>query len=81
VGEKAGRVDGRPINLPILDQVANLGTSVPDIIERSAIDSTDRLDRDMGMAIGLGEGWSEAIRTVNEFRVVVVPSDAVDFLS
>jgi hypothetical protein len=35
----------------------------------------------MGMAIGLGEGWSEAIRTVNEFRVVVVPSDAVDFLS
>jgi hypothetical protein len=78
VGEEAGRVDGRPFNLSILDQVTNLGTdSVPDTIERSVKDSSERLDRDMGVsAVGLGEGCSEAIRTVNEVGVVV-PSDAV----
>jgi hypothetical protein len=70
VGEEAGRVDGRPINLPSLDQVTNLGTdSVPDTIKRGVKDSTVRLDRDIGVsADGLGEGCSEEIRTVNEFR-------------
>jgi hypothetical protein len=79
VGEEAGRVDGRSVNLPSLDQVTNLGTdSVPDTIERGVKDSTERLDRDMGVSgDGLGEGCSEEIRTVNEFRVVAVPSDAI----
>ena len=79
VGKEAGRVDGRPVNLPSLDQVTNLGTdSFPDTIERGVKDSTERLDRDMGVSAGgLGEGCSEEIRTVNEFRVVAVPGDAV----
>ena len=79
VGEEAGRVDGRPANLPGLNQVTNLGTdSVPDTIERGAKDSTERLDRDMGVsADGLEEECSEEIRTVNEFRVVAVPGDAI----
>ena len=79
VGEEASSVDGRPVNLPSLDQVTNLGTdSVPDPIERSVKDSTERLDRDMGVsANGLGEECSEEIRTVNEFRVVAAPGDAV----
>ena len=79
VGEEAGTVDGRPVDLPSLDQVTNLGTdSVPDTIERGVKDSTERLDRDMGVsADGLGEGCSEEIRTVNEFRVVSVPGDAI----
>jgi len=77
VGEEAGRVDGRPVDLPSLDQVTNLGTdSVPDTIERGVKDSTERLDRDMSMsADGLGEECSE--ETVNEFRGVAVPGDAV----
>lgn len=42
VGEEAGRVDGRPVNLLSLDQVTNLGTdSVPDTIERRVKDSTE----------------------------------------
>ena len=79
VGEEAGKLEGRPVNLPSLDQVTNLGTdSVPDAIERGVKDSTERLDGDMGVsADGLGEGCSEEIRTVNEFRVVAVPGDAV----
>ena len=78
VGEEAGWVDGRPVNLPSRDQVNNLGTdSFPDTIERGVIDSMKRLDRDMGVsADGLGEGCSEEIRPVNKFRVVV-PGDAV----
>jgi len=37
-----------------------------------------RLDGNMGMsADGLGEECSEEIRTVNEFRVVAIPGDAV----
>ena len=79
VGEEAGRVDGRPVDPPSLDQVTNLGTDrVPDTIEWGVKNSTERLDRDMGMsADGLGEGFSEEIRTVNEIRVIVVPGDAV----
>ena len=39
VGEEAGRVDGRPVNLPSLDQVTNLGTdTVPETIEQGAKD-------------------------------------------
>jgi len=42
VAEGAGRVDGRPVNRPSLDQVTNLGTdSVPDTIERGAKDSME----------------------------------------
>jgi len=42
VGEEAGRVNRRPVNLPRLDQVTNLGTdSVPDTIERGVKDSTE----------------------------------------
>lgn len=79
VGEEAGRVDGRPLDLPSLDQVTNLGTdSIPDTIERGAKDSTERLDRDMSEpADWLGEGCSKEIRTVNEHRVVAAPGDAV----
>ena len=34
VGEEAGRADGRPVNLPSLDQLTDLGTdSTPDTIE------------------------------------------------
>ena len=79
VGEETGRVDGRPVNLPSLDQVTNFGTdNVPDTIERGVKDATERLDREMDeSADGLGEGCSEEIRTVNEFRVVAVPGDAV----
>jgi hypothetical protein len=79
VGEEAGWVDGRPVNLPSRDQVNNLGTdSFPDTIERGVIDSMERLDRDMAVsAVGLGEGCSEEIRPVNEFRVVAVPSAVV----
>ena len=64
VGEEASRVDGRPVNLPILDQVTILGTDgVPDTIDRGVIDSTKRLDRGMGeSAGGLGEQCIE-IRT------------------
>ena len=79
MGEEAGGVDGRPVNLPNLDLVTNLGTDiVPDTIERGVKDSTERLDRDMGVsANGLGEECCEEIRMVNEFRVVAVPGDAV----
>ena len=79
VGEEAGRVDGRPVDLPSLDQVTNLGTdSVPDTIERGVEDSAERLDGDVGVsADGLGEGRSEDVRTVDEVRVVAVPGDAV----
>ena len=75
VGEEAGRVDGRPVNLPSLDQVTNLRTdSVPDTIEQGVKDSTERLDRDMGMSANrLGEECCEEIRTVNKFRVVAIP--------
>jgi len=63
MGEESGRVNGRPVNLPSLDQVTNLGTdSVPDTIERGVKNSTERLDRDMGVsADGLGEECSEEI--------------------
>ena len=79
VGEEAGKVDGRPVNLPSLDQVTNLRTdSISDTIERGVKDSTERLDRDMGVsADGFGERCSEEIRTVNEFRVIAVPGGAV----
>ena len=79
VGEEAGRVNGRPVDLPSLDQVTNLGTdSVPDTIERGVEDSAERLDGDVGVsADGLGEGRSEEIRTVDEVRMVAVPGDAV----
>ena len=79
VGEEAGRVDRRPVDLPSLDQVTNLGTdSVLDTIERGVEDSAERLDGDVGVsADGLGEGHSEEIRTVDEARVVAVPGDAV----
>lgn len=43
VGEKAGRVDRRPVNPPSLDQLTDLGTdSVPDITERGL--NTPRID-------------------------------------
>jgi len=76
---EAGWLDGRPVNLPSRDQVNDFGTdSFPDTIERGVIDSMERLDRDMGVsAFGFGEGCSEEIRPVNEFRVVAVPGDAV----
>ena len=79
VGEEAGRVDGQPVNLPSLDQVTNLGTHIaPDTIEQGVKDSTERLDRDMGVSADrLGEEFCEEVRTVNEFRVVAVPGDAV----
>jgi hypothetical protein len=79
VGKEVGKVNGRPVNLPSLDQVTNLGTDrVPDTIERGVKDSTERPDRNMGVsADGLGEECSEEIRAVNKFRVVVVPSNAV----
>jgi len=79
VGEEAGRVDGRPLDLPSLDQVTNLGTdSVPDTIEWGVEDSAERLDGDVGVsADGLGEGRSEEIRTADEVRVIAVPGDAV----
>jgi len=79
VGEEAGRVDGRPVNLPNLYQVTNLRTdSVPDTIERGVKDSTERLDGDMGVsADGLGEECSEEIRTVKKVWVVAGPGDAV----
>lgn len=43
------------------------------------MNSVERLDGDMGVsADGLGEGLSEEVRTINEFRVVaVLPGDAV----
>ena len=42
MGEEAGRVDGRPVNLPSLDQVTNLGTdSVPDTVKRGVKDSAE----------------------------------------
>jgi hypothetical protein len=49
----------------------NLGTdSVPDTIGRGVKNSTERLNRNMGVsADGLGEGCSEEIRMVNEFWV------------
>jgi hypothetical protein len=58
VGEEAGRVDGRPVDLPSLDQVTNLATdSVPDTIERGVEDAAERLDGDVGVSAGgLGEG-------------------------
>lgn len=79
VGEEAGRVDGRPVDLVSLDQVTDLGTdSIPDTIERGVGDSAERLDGDVGVsADGLGKGCSEKVRAVNEFRVVAVPSDTV----
>lgn len=41
VCEKAGRVNGGPLDLPCLDDVANLGTdNVPDLVQRSIEDST-----------------------------------------
>ena len=63
MGEKASRVDGRPVDLPSLEQVTNLGTnSVPDTIERGVEDSAERLDGDVGVsADGLGEGRSERV--------------------
>lgn len=42
MGEKAGRVNRRPFNLPSLDQVTNLGTnSVPNTIEWGVKNSTE----------------------------------------
>jgi hypothetical protein len=79
VGEEAGWVDGRPVNLPSRDQFDNLGTDrFPDTIERGVIDSTERPDRDMTVsAEGLGEGCGEEVRPVDEFRVIAVPGDPV----
>ena len=79
MGEEAGGVDGRPVDLSSLDQVTNLGTdSVPDTIERGVEDSAERLDGDVGVsADGLGEGRSEEVRTVDEVWVVAVPGDAI----
>ena len=76
VGEEPGKVESRPLNLLSIDQLKNLGTdSVPDTIQRGGKDSTERFDRDIGVsADGLGEGRSEEIRTVNEFRVINVPA-------
>src|SRR6266571_2920345 len=46
-----GEVNGRPVDLPSLDQVTNLGTdSVPDTIERHVEDSVERLDGDVGVS-------------------------------
>ena len=57
--KRAGSTDDQLIFLilPSLDQVTNLGTdSVPDTIGRGVKDSTERLDRDMGVsADGLGD--------------------------
>jgi len=79
VSEEASWVDGRPLNLPSRDQLNNIGTdSFPDIIERSVIDSIERLDRDMAVSTTrLREGFSEEIRPVNKYRVVAVPGAAV----
>src|SRR5712672_3627653 len=77
--EEAGRVDGRPVNLPSLNQFNDLGTdSLPDIIERGVKDSTERLDTEIGESAGRpGEKCSAEIRAINEFWVVAVPCDAV----
>jgi hypothetical protein len=79
VSEKAGWVDRRPVDLPYVKQVTNLGTdSVPDTIERGVEDPAERLDGEMGVsADGLGEGRTEEVGTINEVRVVTVPGDAV----
>ena len=79
VGEEAGRVNGRPVDLPSLDQVTNLGTNgVPDTIERGVEDPTERFDGEVGMSTdGLGEGRSEEVRTVDEVWVISVPGDTV----
>jgi len=70
VGEEVGRVDGRPVDLPSLDQVTNLGT---DTIERGVEDSAERLDGDVGVSADrFREGRSEEVRTVDEVRVVAV---------
>ena len=62
-----------------LNQATNLGTnSTPDTTERGFKDSTGQLDKDMGVsAAGLEERRSEAIRSVNKYRVVAVSGDAV----
>ncbi len=42
MGEEASRIDGRPVDLPSLDQFNNCGTdSLPDVIERGVEDSTE----------------------------------------
>ena len=79
MGEEAGRVDGRPVNFPCLDQVTNLGThSVPDTHQWGVEDSAERFDGEMGVsADGLGEGRGAEVRTVHKFRVVAISGDAV----
>ena len=58
VGEEAGTVDGRPVNLPCLDQVTNMGTDrVPTPL--SGVSKTPRSDltgRWACLPTGLGKG-------------------------
>ena len=79
MGEEVGNVNTRPIDLPSLDQVTNLGTdNVPDTIERGVENSVAELDGERGVSPdGPREGRSEEVRPVDELRVVAVPGDAV----
>ena len=58
VGEEAGRVDGRPFNVPVLDQVTNLGTdSVPDAMRGvSKAPRSDLTGIWANLPTGLGKG-------------------------
>ena len=48
------------------------------VLENGTEDTAERPDRDMGVsASGLGEWRSEEIRTVDEFWMVAIASDAV----
>lgn len=79
MGEEAGRVNGRPVDLLSFEQVMDLGTnSVLDSIERGVEDSAEWLDGDMGMSADrLGEGQSEEVQTVDKVWVITIPSDAI----
>ena len=63
MGKEVGRVNGRPFDLPSLDQVINLGTdSILDTIKWGVKDSTEQLDRDVGMSANrLGKGHNEEV--------------------
>ena len=62
-----------------LDDIADLGTdSTPNGVEWNVEDAMDRLDGDLAVfAGGLSEWCGVVVGTVNEFRAVATPSNAV----
>jgi len=68
VGDETSCLDGRVVNLPSFQELADLGSdSVPDSVEWRAEDSIDGLGREMRMsALWDGEGIFKQIRAAEE---------------